>query len=74
MVLVLDVLDHIGRILKSPLNLGNIQKLRFVWSIAPDNYYTVTIFLLDVVIVYHSVIFFKMFTYHTTNIMTPEIQ
>ena len=72
MVLVLDVLDHIGRILKSPLNLGNIQKLRFVWSIAPDNYYTVTIFLL--VVVYHSVIFFKMFTYHTTNIMTPEIQ
>ena len=57
---------------QSPLNLGNIQKLRFVWNIAPDNYYTVTIFLL--VVVYHSVIFFKMFTYHTTNIMTPEIQ
>ena len=32
----------------------------------------ITIFLL--VVVYHSVTFFKMFNYYTSNLMTPEIQ
>ena len=38
MVLILDVLEHIGRIY-SPLNLANmqIQKLKFVGNTAPDN-------------------------------------
>ena len=38
MFLVLDVLEHIGRIY-SPLNLANmqIQKLKFVGNTAPDN-------------------------------------
>ena len=35
MVLVSDILDHIGRI-ASPLNL-KIQKLKFVRNTAPDN-------------------------------------
>ena len=38
MVLVSDILDHIGRIY-SPLNLANmkIQKLNIVQNTAPDN-------------------------------------
>ena len=39
MVLVSDILDHIGRIY-NPLNLANmkIQKLKFVRNTAPDNH------------------------------------
>ena len=38
MALVLEVLEHIGRIY-SPLNLASmkIQKHKFVWNTAPDN-------------------------------------